>query len=133
MYIPNVAGLLTSALALTGLSKPLVSTDKGIVAEGEVLDYCNKECIDDAGNSHCTKPFLISENQCYNFEWKTKGSVVSHTTLELREVKDNKNVHYYKDMNGDWVSDLSGLVYLDFIPRTGCDNTVEFKVSECKK
>jgi hypothetical protein len=92
-----------------------------------------RRCIDADKNSHCTKPFLIKENQCYSFEWKTKGNVVSHTTLELREVKDNKNIYWYADRNKDWTSDKSGLFYMDFAPKTiGTDNMVEYTVRTCK-
>ena len=120
----------------------------------------SSRCIDADGNSHCTKPFVIKENQCYSqchlilpllpspspltphvppparptgFEWKTKGNVVSHTTLELREVKDNKNIYYYRDTNGDWTADKGGLFYMDFAPKTiGKDNLVEYTVRTCK-
>jgi len=43
-----------------------------------------------------------------------------------------RNVAYYKDVNGEWTAEFGGLVYLDFVPRTGCNNTVEYRVEECK-
>ena len=48
-------------------------------------------------------------------------------------MSDTDHIQYYRDTNGEWTSDYSGLVYLDFAPKvTGCDNTVIYSVKTCK-
>ncbi|CED82360.1 hypothetical protein [Phaffia rhodozyma] len=119
---------MASALAFSGAVQ---NKNPSTVAKGEVLDFCNKACIDDDGNAHCTKPFALEKSKCYEFAWQTKGNTFTHTTLELRNVKKPKDVVYYRDTNGKYTVEKSGLYYLDFVPRTGCDNEVEYEIQTC--
>ncbi|KAK1925254.1 CND01770-like protein [Papiliotrema laurentii] len=128
MYIPNLQGLLTAGLALTGS----MMKSKGSVAKGSILDYAVEKCIDDDGNQRCSKPFLVQKSKCYTIEWSTDGAL-SHTTAEVRDAGSNEIV-YYRDTNGDWTPDKGELVYLDFKPKiAGQHNkTVDYEVKTCK-
>ncbi|KAI1263598.1 hypothetical protein F5Y18DRAFT_122478 [Xylariaceae sp. FL1019] len=127
MYLPSTQSVLTAGLVLTGtLRKP------SEVASGKVMDYAVEKCLDDDGNTRCTKPFLVTKSTCYNIEWSTEGKL-THTTAEVRDAGSGEMV-YYRDTNGEWNAEKGELVYLDFkpkVPATG-NQTVEYKVTTCE-
>ncbi|ORY26793.1 hypothetical protein BCR39DRAFT_594670 [Naematelia encephala] len=127
MYIPNLQGLLTAGLALTGaLTKP------SKVVKGHVLDYAVESCLDDDGNVRCSKPFLVKKSTCYKLSWSTDGTL-SHTTAEVRDAGSDEIV-YYRDTDGEWTPEKGELVYIDFKPKiAGQGNkTVDYKVDTCE-
>ncbi|KAI1815029.1 hypothetical protein GGS20DRAFT_368727 [Poronia punctata] len=128
MYLPSAQQVMTAGLALTGstLHKP------SEITSGKVLDYAVEKCLDDDGNTRCTRPFLVEKSTCYKFEWKTDGAL-THTTAEVRDAGSGELV-YYRDTNGDWTPEKGELVYVDFkpkVPATG-NSTVEYKVTTCE-
>ena len=62
-----------------------------------------EKCIDDDGNTRCTKPFVVTKSTCYNIEWSTDGKL-SHTTAEVRDAGSDEIV-FYRDTNGEWTPD----------------------------
>ncbi|KAI6084728.1 hypothetical protein F4821DRAFT_166275 [Hypoxylon rubiginosum] len=127
MYIPSAQSVLTAGLALTGsLRAPRV------VAEGSVLDFAVEKCMDDNGETRCSKPFVVTKSTCYQFEWRTEGTI-THTTAEVRDAGSGEIV-FYRDTNGDWTPEKGELVYLDFkpkVPATG-NQTVHYVVKTCE-
>lgn len=117
-FLPDDLALLTYHLAST-------------VVSGECLDYAVPKCLDDQGNTRCTKPFLAHESTCYNIQWTTDG-VLAHTTAEVRDGGSGELV-YYADVNGEWIAKKTELVYLDFKPKIigQENNTVKYEVTTC--
>ncbi|KAI0467985.1 hypothetical protein F4859DRAFT_221550 [Xylaria cf. heliscus] len=126
MYIPTAQQVLTAGLALTSLRKPTE------ISSGKVLDYAVEKCIDSAGKTRCTPPFLVTKSTCYKLYWTTAGTL-THTTAEVRDAGSGELV-YYRDTDGEWTPEKNELVYMDFkpkVPGTGND-TVEYKVVTCE-
>lgn len=95
-------------------------------------DYAIEKCIDDDGNTRCSKPFLVKKSTCYKIEWSTDG-LLSHTTAEVRDAGSDEIV-FHRDTDGEWTPKKGELVYLDFkpkVPKTGND-TVDYTVKTCE-
>lgn len=105
MHLPAVQNVLAAGLAMTG-----IVANKGPLSSGKVLDYAVESCIDDDGNQRCTKPFLVTKNECLNIQWSTEGTF-SHTTVEVRDVKSSEIV-FYRDTDGEWEPEKGELVYM---------------------
>ncbi|KAF4626622.1 hypothetical protein G7Y89_g11536 [Cudoniella acicularis] len=129
MYIPNPQSILAAGLALCGGNRG--GHNASTITSGKILDYALPTCIDEDGNTRCTRPFTVQASKCYSISWTTDGTV-SHTTVEVRDVGSSELV-FYRDTDGEWTPEKNELVYMDFKPKvwkTGND-TVEYKVVTC--
>lgn len=54
MYIPFQT-VFASSLLYMGMLK-----NGSKVSSGTIVDYCEKKCVNDAGDQACTVPFLVS-------------------------------------------------------------------------
>lgn len=116
MYIPSAQSVITTGLALCGMTKrksPMYLPSPSFsyylfspfyhhtnlqiagktVSKGEILDFAVEKCIDDDANQRCSKPFLVAESTCYNIEWSTEGAV-SHTTVEVKDAGSGEMVSH---------------------------------------